>query len=69
MVNGEWSMVNGESFVACCLSAHFVSFSLFAFRGSALSGTYNLNFSIYDNVTVGNLMWNSGNVSVEGVGL
>jgi len=32
--------------------------------GDALSGTYGVNFSIYDNLTSGNLMWNSGNVSV-----
>ena len=32
--------------------------------GSALDGTYGFNFSIYDAYTGGNLLWNSGNVSV-----
>ena len=32
--------------------------------GSALSGTYIMNFTIYDNYTAGNNLWSSGNMSI-----
>jgi len=73
MVNSKWLMVNGGLLLFVLLLVGMVSAipedmsvngRLTDDSGVALSGTYNLNFSIYDNVTVGNLMWNSGNVSV-----